>query len=186
MVSIGVIIASQRAPRAGEGVAKFVLQAIKKAKASATVKSVDLAEWNLPIMSEPVVPKRITSTDGYSTELTRKWSREILSHDAFVMVVPEYNGGYPASIKNALDHLYNEWTNKPIMLVTYGGGGGHSVAQQLTAVLAHMNTRPLGYVRLGLPRESIFNPGAAIDSSTWAAQESSIADLYSKLVAAAS
>uniref|UniRef100_A0A060T4P7 ARAD1B01232p n=1 Tax=Blastobotrys adeninivorans TaxID=409370 RepID=A0A060T4P7_BLAAD len=186
MVNVGVIVASQRTPRAGESVAKFVLQAIKKSKASATEKRIDLAEWNIPIMSEPVVPKRITSTEGYSNELTRKWSREILSHDAFVMVVPEYNGGYPASIKNAIDHLYNEWTNKPIMLVTYGGGGGHSVAQQLTTVLAHMKMRPLGYVRLGLPRESILDPGATVDSTTWAAQESSIVDLYSQLVAAAS
>lgn len=61
--------------------------------------------------------------------------------DGFLFVFPQYNRGYPAALKNALDFLYVEWRNKPASVFTYGTRGGGKGAQQLITVLhgLHMN-----------------------------------------------
>lgn len=61
-------------------------------------------------------------------------------------MTPEYNHGYPASLKNALDLLYSEWFSKPLGFASYGGfsGGLRAVAQlTLTAFLV-----PLGLLQI--------------------------------------
>ena len=49
--------------------------------------------------------------------------------DAFVLVTPEYNHSYPASLKAAIDWHFTQWTAKPVAFVSYGGaaGGRHAV-----------------------------------------------------------
>ena len=91
---------------------------------------VDLREWHLPMDDEAAVP----ATGEYTTEHTRAWSAKIGNANGFVIVTPQYNWGYPAPLKNALDHLYDEWEGKPLMLVTYGGHGGDKCARQLRSV----------------------------------------------------
>lgn len=51
------------------------------------------------------------------------------SADAFVVVTPEYNHSYPASLKAAIDWHFSQWTAKPVAFVSYGGaaGGRHAV-----------------------------------------------------------
>jgi hypothetical protein len=56
-------------------------------------------------------------------------------------VFPQYNWGYPAVLKNALDFLYHEWANKPAGLVTYGSRGGGLAATQLRQVLQGLHMR---------------------------------------------
>ena len=53
------------------------------------------------------------------------------------MISPEYNGGYPASLKNAIDALYDEWKHKPILLSTVSAGpfAGMNVITSLQFVL---------------------------------------------------
>ena len=58
-------------------------------------------------------------------------------------VTPQYNWGYPAPLKNALDHLYGEWAGKPAMIVTYGGHGGGRCAEQLLQVLQGLKMKPV-------------------------------------------
>ncbi len=62
---------------------------------------------------------------------------------AIVIVTPQYNWGYPAPLKNALDHLYQKWTGKPLVIVTYGGHGGNKCAAQLRQVAAGLHMRPV-------------------------------------------
>lgn len=50
------------------------------------------------------------------------------------MHVTQYNWGYPAALKNALDFLYREWNNKPAAIISYGGRGGGKAAAQLQEV----------------------------------------------------
>jgi len=52
-----------------------------------------------------------------------------------VFVTPQYNWGYPAVLKNAIDYLFNEWKGKSAMIVSYGGHGGGKAASQLRQVL---------------------------------------------------
>src|SRR5262245_13329562 len=72
---------------------------------------VDLREWHLPMDDEPAIP----ATGDYANEHSRAWSRKIAGADGFVIVTPQYNWGYPGALKNALDHLYEEWRSKPLM-----------------------------------------------------------------------
>ena len=58
-------------------------------------------------------------------------------------MTPQYNWGYPAPLKNAIDHLYKEWVGKPAMIVTYGGHGGDKRAAQLRQVLEAVHMAPI-------------------------------------------
>ena len=75
---------------------------------------------------------------------------------AVIFVTPQYNWGYPAPLKNALDHLYKEWAGKPAMIVSYGGHGGGRCAQQLRQVLDGLHMQPVTTMPgLILPRERV-------------------------------
>ncbi|KAF7114933.1 hypothetical protein CNMCM5793_000703 [Aspergillus hiratsukae] len=71
------------------------------------------------------------------------WSEEIASHAGFIFVTPQYEWGYPASIKNAIDYLFHEWKGKPGMIVSYGGHGGGKAAQQLCQVPQGLPMQPV-------------------------------------------
>ncbi|WP_254073012.1 NADPH-dependent FMN reductase [Acidisphaera sp. S103] len=98
---------------------------------------VDLANWRLPTDDEPDIP----ALGRYVHEHTRAWSAKIAGADAFVFVTPQYNWGYPAPLKNAIDHLYNEWRGKPLVIISYGGHGGGKCAAQLAQVAQGVGMR---------------------------------------------
>lgn len=100
---------------------------------------VDLKAWPLPMDDEPGMPQ----AGAYDFEHTLAWSRKIAAAPAFVFVTPQYNGGYPAALKNAIDHLHGEWAGKPAMIVSYGGRGGGYASEQLQQVLRFVQTTPL-------------------------------------------
>ncbi|KAK6535889.1 hypothetical protein TWF281_000139 [Arthrobotrys megalospora] len=119
--SIAVIISSVRPGRNGPKMAKFALDTIKQnVPQNVTLKIVDLAEWKFPTFEQSEIPFTIQSPELYSNELATRWSREISSHDGYIFMVPEYNGSYAGSLKNAFDYLYNEWSGKAAMIVSYG------------------------------------------------------------------
>jgi NAD(P)H-dependent FMN reductase len=133
-----VIVGSMRARRIGLPIAQWVAQSGRDA-ISGEFELVDLKDWPLPMDDEPGVP----AIHDYAFEHTRAWSRKISGADAFVFVSPQYNWGYPAPLKNALDHLYKEWSGKPAMIVTYGGHGGGKCARQLRQVLKGLHMKPI-------------------------------------------
>ncbi|MGB3676719.1 MAG: NADPH-dependent FMN reductase [Candidatus Nanopelagicales bacterium] len=71
------------------------------------------------------------------------WSERVQSFDGFLFVAPQYNWGYPAALKNALDYLYVEWHDKPSTVLTYGTHGGGKAAKQLLDVMAGLHMRLL-------------------------------------------
>ncbi|WP_246088029.1 NADPH-dependent FMN reductase [Nocardioides albertanoniae] len=97
----------------------------------ATTEIVDLRDLDLPLLDEPKMP----ALGGYVHEHTKRWSALVDESDAIVLVTPQYNGGYPAPLKNAIDYLYREWHGKPMLVVSYGGRGGGMAAAQLVGVL---------------------------------------------------
>ena len=116
------------------------------------VEVVDLKDWPLPMDDEPGVP----AGHPYVQPHTLAWSRKVLEAQAFVFVTPQYNWGYPAPLKNALDHLYREWAGKPAMIVTYGSHGGAKCAVQLRQVLDGLKMKPVATMPgFKLSRESI-------------------------------
>jgi NAD(P)H-dependent FMN reductase len=127
-----VIIGSTRPGRAGLPVARWIAEYAAKT-GEFEVEIVDLAEIDLPMLDEPHHPR----ARQYTKEHTKNFSAIISRADAFVLVLPEYNHGYTAPVKNALDFLIHEWAHKPIGLVSYGGvSGGVRAVHALKPVLA--------------------------------------------------
>ncbi|MGW3892670.1 NADPH-dependent FMN reductase [Micromonospora chokoriensis] len=138
MTKIAIVIGSTRPGRRGANVAQWVQDASNSHEAikagDATVEIVDIAEFGLPLLDE-AVPALFGQ---YRNEHTHQWSRTIASYDAFVFVTPEYNRSVPASLKNAIDFLYHEWSNKAAGFVSYGTQGGVRAVEQLRTSLAEV------------------------------------------------
>lgn len=129
-MKIQIIIGSVRSGRIGDQIANWVEQQLRS-RGEHQFEIIDLTEWSLPLDDEPGIP----AYGEYLQPHTLAWSEKIASGDAFVFIVPQYNWGYPASLKNALDHLYTEWDNKPALIVSYANRGGGKAASQLMQVL---------------------------------------------------
>ncbi len=136
---IQLIVASTRDGRRGGRVAAW-FEGIARARDDIRCELIDLLEWDLPWYRDAVVPPR----GEYSAEATLRWAAKVAQADGYVLVTPEYNHGYPAALKNALDHLYAEWNHKPVTFVTYGGSaGGVRAAEQLVQVAVELKMAPL-------------------------------------------
>ncbi|MDT5246560.1 MAG: hypothetical protein QOD36_3936 [Mycobacterium sp.] len=129
-----IIIGSTRPGRAGAAVGGWFYDVAVKHDAF-TVELLDLAIIDLPLLNEPHHPR----LGRYVHDHTKRWSATISAGDAFVFVVPEYNRGYNAATKNALDYLCKEWRRKPVGFVGYGGAaaGARSI-QGLVPVVASL------------------------------------------------
>jgi len=125
---VSVVIASTRPHRIGHLVAQWVLAAVPS---GFDVTVHDLRELALPFLDEPGQP-----ADGnYAHEHTRKWSAAMQATDALVLVMPEYNRGYNAALKNAIDFLYAEWEGLPVACVGYGWHGASYAKSALRQTL---------------------------------------------------
>jgi NAD(P)H-dependent FMN reductase len=135
---IAVVVGSTRPSRICPGIADWVKQAAEE-ESPLRYELIDLALVNLPFLDERLK----AALRQYEHEHTRAWSRLVNSFDGFVFVFPQYNWGYPAPLKNALDFLYYEWHDMPATSVTYGTRGGNKGAQQFLGVLEGLHMRPL-------------------------------------------
>ena len=133
MLRIAIIIGSTRPGRKAEAVAKWVYE-IAQNRSDAEFELVDIKDFDLPLLHEPVSP----IMGQYTQEHTKTWSAKIASFDAYVFVTPEYNHGTSAALKNAIDFLYHEWVNKAAGFVSYGGAGGARAVEQLRLVMAEV------------------------------------------------
>ena len=133
MIRVAIILGTTRPGRIGEAVAKWTYEIAKK-RSDAEFELVDILDYNLPLLDEPVPPSR----GQYSKEHTKRWSAKIASFDAYVFVTPEYNHGIPGALKNALDFLFVEWNHKSAGFVSYGSAGGARAVEQLRLVMAEL------------------------------------------------
>jgi len=120
---------------------------------------IDLKGWPLPMDDEPAIP----ATGRYVQPHTRAWSEKVGGAGAVIFVTPQYNWGYPAVLKNAIDHLYAEWRDKPAVIVTYGGHGGTKCAEQLKQVAGALKLRVVPTTPALVLPESVIRGGAALD-----------------------
>lgn len=137
-LNIGVIIASTRPVRNGTQIADWVKQTTSK-DTEANYTYLDLAEINLPFLAEPKLP----SMGDYELETTKKWAAQVEAQDGFLIIIPEYNHSYPASLKNAFDTLYSEWAMKPVGYVGYGSVGGARSIEAFSNALLNAEAVPL-------------------------------------------
>jgi NAD(P)H-dependent FMN reductase len=136
--NVAVVIGSTRPARICADIASWVLTAAQQSS-SLHYELLDLAEVGLPFLDEPLA----AAVEQYEHEHTRAWSRLVSSYDGFLFVFPQYNWGYPAPLKNALDFLYREWRDKPVSVLTYGTHGGSKAAEQFSTVLHGLHMRVL-------------------------------------------
>ncbi len=125
-MNIAIISGSVRIGRNSHRIALFFKKYIEEHKL-ATVELLDLMEYQFPIFEE-----RLKALKNPSTSVL-EFAEKIKAADGVIIVTPEYNGGYPASLKNAIDLLYPEWKRKPIALATASNGqfGGAQVMTSL-------------------------------------------------------
>jgi NAD(P)H-dependent FMN reductase len=133
MIDVGIIIGSTRPGRKADAVGKWVHEHAKQ-RTDARFEIVDIADYDLPLLDEPVPP----SMGKYSKDHTKRWAAKIASLDAFVFVTPEYNHGTSAALKNALDFLFAEWANKAAGFVAYGSAGGTRAVEHLRGYMAEL------------------------------------------------
>ena len=137
--TLTIVIASTRPGRKALPIGRW-FEKVAREFDGFEVQFADLGELNLPLMDEPKHPR----LRDYQHEHTQKWSALVDGSDAFVFVMPEYNFGFPAAIKNALDYLYVEWNYKPVGFVSYGGAsGGMRAVQSLKPVASTLKLFPL-------------------------------------------
>ncbi|MFF8022133.1 NADPH-dependent FMN reductase [Streptomyces sp. NPDC007896] len=140
MAKLKIIIASTRPGRIGLTIGEWFESHAKKHGGFDEIELVDLAEVDLPFMNEPHHPR----LGRYTHQHTRDWSAKVAEADAFVFVMPEYNFGYNAELKNAIDYLHREWQYKPVGLVSYGGvSAGTRAAQMIKQVVTTLKMTPV-------------------------------------------
>ncbi|MBC5994533.1 NADPH-dependent FMN reductase [Pontibacter cellulosilyticus] len=134
MPHIAIISSSVRTGRNTHRVALFFEKYISNSKL-ATSEILDLKEYNFPIFEE-----RLKHQDDPAKK-TLEFADKIKKADGVIIATPEYNGGYPASLKNVVDLLYDEWHRKPIGLVTVSAGafGGTQVMRAIQFTLWKMH-----------------------------------------------
>ncbi len=139
MPTLMIIIASTRPGRVGLPVAQWFYERAL-AHSGFNVDLVDLAELNLPFMDEPNHPR----LRQYTHQHTKNWSARVDAADAFVFVMPEYNYGFNAPLKNAIDYLQLEWAYKPVGFVSYGGvAAGTRAVQMIKPVVTALKMVPV-------------------------------------------
>jgi NAD(P)H-dependent FMN reductase len=165
LIKVAIILGSTRPGRNGEAVARWVYEIAKK-RSDAEFELVDLLDYDLPLLDEPVPP----SLGQYSKPHTRTWAAKIASFDAYVFVTPEYNHGISGALKNAIDYLFKEWNNKAAGFVGYGSAGGVRAVEHLRLVMAELMVADVrAQVALSLHTDfehfSVYKPAAHQEQS---------------------
>ncbi len=124
MLNIGIIIGSTREGRVSPQVAEWVLAEGKDS--GLNLEIVDLKDYDLPLLGTGPADK----LDTFKQTIDRL--------DGFIFITSEYNHSIPASLKNAIDYLRDEWANKVAGIVSYGSLGGARATEHLRGILAEI------------------------------------------------
>ena len=130
---LAVILGSTRDNRQGERVASWLCEQVDKSGLF-HLDFIDLASEKLDAVQSQHHPRSGRYSPG-----VQAFAERVEAADAFALLTPEYNHGYPAALKHALDSSYAEWNGKPATIVAYGGAsGGIRAVEQLRPVLASL------------------------------------------------
>ncbi len=130
---IAIVTGSTRPNRNNLAVARWVFE-LAATRRDATFELVDIADYHLPLLDEPLPP----ALGRYTHPHTKRWAAKIASFDGYVFVTPEYNHGTSGALKNAIDYLYAEWNHKAAGFVGYGGSGGTRGVEHLRLVMGNL------------------------------------------------
>ena len=137
---IGIILGSTRENRFSEKIGRWFFGELQK-QSDIEARLLDLRDYSLPFLNTPTAPSDLKGV--YPDAAVTRWSKEIASVDGFIIIAPEYNHGYPAVLKNALDWLFDEWARKPVGFLGYGDSGGARSIEQLRQVVIELKMVPV-------------------------------------------
>jgi NAD(P)H-dependent FMN reductase len=167
MPKLHIIITSTRPGRVGPRVGEWFAQ-LAAEDGRFDVNVTDLKVLGLPFMDEPNLPQ----LGQYVHQHTRDWSEMVDDSDAFAFVMPEYNHGFNAPLKNALDYLCNEWAHKPVGFVSYGGvAAGTRAVEMAKQVATALRMAPaveavtIPFIQEFLDETGEFHPTDALDQA---------------------
>jgi NAD(P)H-dependent FMN reductase len=146
---IQVIVGSTREGRFSERAAAWVMDRIA-GRGDLEAELVDLRDYPMPFFDQPRAPAH--GLRDYPPEVI-PWAEKVERADGYLVVTSEYNHGYPAVLKNALDQVFPELGRKPIAFVGYGNAGGARSIEQLRQVSIEFEMAPLRYAVHILPPE---------------------------------
>jgi NAD(P)H-dependent FMN reductase/rhodanese-related sulfurtransferase len=127
-LEIAVIVGSTREGRFADTVARWFTDQIRQ-RSDMLVDVIDLADVGLPA----VLPR-------HPPPAVQAYAERVERADGFVVVTPEYNHSFPASLKQAIDAVLTPWRRKPVAFVCYGGvSGGLRAVEQLRPVFAELH-----------------------------------------------
>jgi NAD(P)H-dependent FMN reductase len=134
MKKILVVLGSAREGRAADKVAKFIAGELSALGAEPTMA--DLATLSLPFFNNPMAP----ASEGFSSSEASviAWGKMVKESDAVILLTPEYNHGTSAILKNAIDWLYSEWIEKPVLVIGYGWGGATFAITNILDSMTHL------------------------------------------------
>jgi NAD(P)H-dependent FMN reductase len=164
MSHIALLSASIRDGRQSDRVALHLAAHIQR-EGRHTVDLIDLREQEFPLFHE-----RLKFLSSPSPEVIA-FAERIRKADGVVMVVPEYNGSYPASLKNIIDLLTEDWRRKPIALVPVSSGafGGAQLTTQLVFTLWKIRAWVVpGAMQVPSVKDQFQADGTAADPEAWA------------------
>lgn len=156
-MKVGIIMGSVRAKRICPEIAAYVKATIEDNgelfSEKVELQTVDLQQIALPLYEDDdeLIPAHVKSVNDYADCKTRSWSRIVNALDIVIFVTPQYNWGYPAALKNAIDRIYHEWCGKAAMVISYGGHGGNKCNSQLQEVLQGLKMNVVGGVTMKIP-----------------------------------
>jgi NAD(P)H-dependent FMN reductase len=159
-LKIKVIVGSTRANRFSEKPAKWIFDTAQK-RTNLAVELLDLADYPLPFFEEAMPPGM--AKDQYSNPIVVKWRDKIREADGFIICTPEYNHGYPAVLKNALDYTYFAWARKAVSFVSWGGAGGTRGVEQLRLVAIELDMVPTRWA-VHIPNPWLIKDASEIDT----------------------
>jgi NAD(P)H-dependent FMN reductase len=129
-VKVGLIYGSARQGRFCDTVARWTERELGTS-----------GQFNVEVI-DPAAHTRAARHESYPNETSnyRPLRTQLNEADAFVVVTPEYNHGYPAALKELIDSAGEEWYAKPAAFVSYGGvSGGLRAVEQLRQVFAELH-----------------------------------------------
>lgn len=126
---LAIIIGSTREGRFADVIANWFVASTRD-RADFEIDVIDVATLDLPVH---FTKSPSTAVADYAARIERA--------EAYVVVTPEYNHSYPASLKHAIDLAHAEWHRKPVAFVSYGGiSGGLRAVEHLRQVFAELRT----------------------------------------------
>ncbi|MGP6175046.1 NADPH-dependent FMN reductase [Corynebacterium sp. A21] len=158
MTKIAIITGSTRPGRNNTGVAEWVLAEAQQ-RTDAEFELVDIADFNLPVLDEPMP----AAAQQYTKEHTKSWAAKISEFDGFIFVTAEYNHSPAPALTNALSYLSVEWNNKAAGIVGYGSAMGVRAAEHLRGILselqiAHVQKQGMFSLSTDFENYSVFKP----------------------------